>query len=79
MLKHANAALSMVQRGTLTRLWDYSPGLVIALAIMWFLAIGTVALLMHVHVLDRKIARKRNTVIPSAKTETKTVNLRKVA
>lgn len=80
MLRHAHIALSMAQRGTLTRMWDYSPGLVIALATLWCIAAFLVACIVHVHMSEKRTIAQRNAVLFDASRQTaKTINLRKVA
>jgi len=79
-VKIAYTACDASQRGTLTRMWDYSPGLVVTLAILWCLAAFLVACLVHVRLTDRRVARQRDAYTPLHDTchETQTVNLRKV-
>lgn len=83
--KTAHASISMAQRGTLTRMWDYSPALVVFLAILWALAVFGVACVAYLAMSDRRNAAQRNAYIPSepsiftVEISVPTVNLRKVS
>ena len=68
------------QKGTVTRLWDFAPGFVIALAVALTIALMLGASLVMLALHDRKVEALRNKVIPMPRKvrciEPKTVNMK---
>lgn len=70
------------QKGTVTRLWDFSPAFVVALGVVLALALALGACLVWLALDERRTQAIRNKRIPNvrkARKTAKTRNMRKVA